>query len=49
MGRSFHWVPFAKESVWLGLEERVGGQLALGGELFAEGMRYTTRMYNLSM
>ena len=34
-------------SVWLGLEERVGGQLALGGELFAEGMRYTTRMYNL--
>ena len=67
VGRSFHWVPFAKErpqskgiverhvgllkesfwSVWLGLEERVGGQLALGGELFAEGMRYTTRMYNL--
>ena len=67
VGRSFHWVPFAKErpqskgiverhvgllkesfwSVWLGLEERVGGQLALDGELFAEGMRYTTRMYNL--
>ena len=39
-----------KESFWsvrLGLEERVGEQSALGGELFAEDMRYTTRMFYL--
>ena len=29
-------------SIWLGLEERVGEQLALGGDLFAEGMRYAS-------
>ena len=34
-------------SVWLGLEERVGGQLALGSHLFVEAMRYSVRMHNL--
>ena len=34
-------------SVWLGLEERVGEKLALGGDLFAEALRYAVRMHNL--
>ena len=34
-------------SVWLGLEERVGGQLPLGSHLFVEAMRYSVRMHNL--
>ncbi|CAE7840586.1 GIP [Symbiodinium sp. CCMP2592] len=34
-------------SVWLGLEERVGGQLPLGSYLFIEAMRYAVRMHNL--
>ncbi|CAE7039615.1 unnamed protein product [Symbiodinium sp. CCMP2592] len=57
VGRSMHWVPFAvnrpqakgikRWSVWLGLEERVGGQLPLGSYLFIEAMRYAVRMHNL--
>ena len=34
-------------SIWLGLEVRVGEQLPLGSELFAEAMRYSVRMHNL--
>ena len=34
-------------SIWLGLEVRVGEQLPLGSELFAEAMRYAVRMHNL--
>ena len=34
-------------SIWLGLEVRVGEQLLLGSELFAEAMRYSVRMHNL--
>ena len=34
-------------SVWLGLEERVGGQLPLGSHLFVEAMRYSVRIHNL--
>ena len=34
-------------SIWLGLEVRVGEQLPLGSELFAEAMRYAVRMRNL--
>ena len=33
-------------SVWLGLEERVGGQLPLGSHLFVEARRYSVRMHN---